>query len=201
MAGGPNGTSYLVTNTHPDRSVATPRSRTLIRSAAAILEAKKTHCVLSKDCKTTGIPARDGFREMKNQDKEFSSKNPFVDSSDLCQVKSLGRHISGVNEEVHAQDRNENYCFCIGTTAPDTLEQHKLKFPKIGTVRFTEESPRDSGCIKREIDRVGKKSFFASDGITRTHSIDKGDAGKPLRREIVHEISHALSFDEGEEEK
>lgn len=201
VAGGPNGTSYLVTNTHPDRSVATPRSRTLRRSAAAILEAKKTPCVLSKDCKTTGIPARDGFRETKNQDKECSSKNPFVDSSDLCQVKSLGRHISGVNEEVHAQDRNENYCFCIGTTAPDTLERHKLKLPKIRTVRFTEESPRDSGCIKREIDRVRKKSFFASDGITSTHSIDKGDAGKPLRREIVHEISHALSFDENEEEK
>jgi len=112
VAGGPNGTSYLVTNTHPDRSVATPRSRTLIRSAAAILEAKKTHCVLSKDCKTTGIPARDGFREMKNQDKEFSSKNPFVDSSDLCQVKSLGRHISDADA---FQDIHEAYVTCIDT--------------------------------------------------------------------------------------
>lgn len=201
VAGGPNGKNYLVTNTHPDRSVANPRSRTPKSSGSAILEAKKTHGVLSKDCKTTGTPARYGFRETKNQDKECSNRNAFADSSDLCQVKSLEKHISGVNEEVQAQDGTNNYCFCIGTIAPDTLERHKMKLPKIKTVRFTTESPRDSGCIKREIDRIGKKSFFAPDGVTSTHSIDKGDAGKPLRREIVHEISYALSFDENEEDK
>lgn len=201
VAGGPTGNNYLFTNTHPDRSVATPRSRTPKSSAAAILEAKKTHGVLSKDCKTTATPARNGYRETKNQDKDCSNRNPFADSSDLCQVKSLEKRISGVNEEVHAQDGTDNYCFCIGTKAPDTLERHKMKLPKIKTVRFATESPRDSGCIKREIDRIGKKSFFAQDGITSTPSIDKGDAGKPLRREIVHEISHALSYEEDEEDK
>lgn len=201
VAGGHNGNNYLVTNTHPGRSVATPRSRTPKSSAAAIIEAKKTHGVLSKDCKTPGTPTRHGSREKKNQDKECSNRNPFADSSDLCQVKSLEKHISGVNEEVHAQDGTDNYCFCIGTKAPDTLERHKMKLPKIKTVRFTTESPRDSGCIKREIDRIGKKSFFAPDGTTSTPSIDKGDAGKPLRRESVHEISHALSYEEDEEDK
>ncbi|CAN6457774.1 unnamed protein product [Victoria cruziana] len=44
--------------------------------------------------------------------------------------------------------------------------------PKIRTIRATPETPRDSGCVKRAIDRIGMVSYFQGDESASSRSLD-----------------------------
>ncbi|XP_049935630.1 uncharacterized protein LOC116250454 isoform X2 [Nymphaea colorata] len=44
--------------------------------------------------------------------------------------------------------------------------------PKIRTIRTTPESPRDSGCVKRAVDRIGMLSYFQEDELVSSRSLD-----------------------------
>ncbi|XP_057850008.2 uncharacterized protein LOC131060694 isoform X2 [Cryptomeria japonica] len=180
-----------VRNPQTEKTVVTSRSRTPGKSATR-LELKKTGGVLSKDGKSTGTLARYGARETNNQQKGTQNRAVVASISNVIQDNPLER----ANQESNVPDATTTYVFSAGIKSPDTLERNRMQLPRIRTIRSAAQSPRNSGCIKRAVDSVGKKSFFASEDNIITDLPDKSS-----EREIVDDIKHAFSFEDEEVER
>eukprot|EP01018_Ginkgo_biloba_P011681 Gb_26282 [translate_table: standard] len=198
VAGSPNGRNCFTRNGYPGRSVATPKSKTPIRSTPR-LETKKTSSPFWKDGKLSGRHASQGTKEKCNRQKESLNKKAFTNSSDLFQLSCLEKKpMPSENQGNLAEYGANNYCFSVGITSPDGLEPDRMKLPKIKTMRFTAKSPRDSGCIKRAVDRIGKKSLFASDTMNSIDERSPPQVDSNTSRRIDHEIKHTLSFEDND---
>ncbi|KAM7277501.1 hypothetical protein ACFE04_019367 [Oxalis oulophora] len=187
----------------PKQSMTTIGSRKVVRKEDGIISSIQPRKLFVDVEKSTKKPIKPGrfvasrYNQMLNQGNGGNSvasearKRSLTGNSVPCEVRKRSLPENAMEESNKRRTSLENSRVKKKWDIPNEVVICKegsvskigdVALPKIKTLRFVNQSPRDSGAAKRVAELVGRKSYFGA---------DEGEAKL---------VGQALTFEEGEED-